>query len=150
MAFVQRLRELGFVDGRNLLIEYRSAGGRVERLPGLAVELARQQCDIFLAPGPGATLVALKQATGDAPIIMVANDYDPVATGHVAGLAQPGGRITGDYQLQDELSAKRLELLKELLPARPQDRRAGRYGHQGTTGRSAGRGEEAWSRPRGA
>ena len=116
VAFVQRLRELGFVDGRNLLIEYRSAGGRVEKLPELAAELARQQCDIYLAPGPEATLTALERATGDAPIVMVANDYDPVATGHVAGLAQPGGRITGVYQLQDELSAKRLELLKELLP----------------------------------
>ena len=116
VAFVQRLRELGFVEGRNLVIEFRSAGGHVDKLTELAADLARQQCDIFLAPGPEATLVALKQATRDAPIVMAANDYDPVATGHVASLARPGGRITGVYGLQNELSAKRLELLKELLP----------------------------------
>ena len=116
VAFVQRLRELGFVEGRNLVIEFRSAGGHVDKLPGLAAELARQQCDIFLASGPEATLVALKHATRDISIVIAANDYDPVATGHVASLARPGGRITGVYGLQDELSAKRLELLKELLP----------------------------------
>ena len=116
VAFVQRLRELGFVEGRNLVIEFRSAGGHVDKLSGLAADLARQQCDIFLAPGPEATLVALKQATRDVPIVMAANDYDPVATGHVASLARPGVRITGVYGLQNELSAKRLELLKELLP----------------------------------
>lgn len=116
LAFVQRLRELGFVDGRNLVIAFRSAEGRVDRLPELAADLARERCDVFLAPGPEATLVALERATRDTPIVMAANDYDPVATGHVAGLARPGGRITGVYQLQDELSAKRLELLKELLP----------------------------------
>ena len=116
LAFFERLRELGFAEGRNLVVEFRSADGRVERLPELAVELARQKCDIYMAPGSEAILVAMKQATLDQPIIIAANDYDPVATGHVASLARPGGRITGVYQLQEELVAKRLELIKELLP----------------------------------
>lgn len=116
IAFMERLRELGFAEGRNLVVEYRSADGRVDKLPGLAADLARQKCDIYLAPGPEATLVAIRSATLDEPIIISANDYDPVASGHVASLARPGGRVTGVYQLQEELSAKRLELMKELLP----------------------------------
>ena len=116
IAFEQRLRELGFAEGRNLVIEYRAAEGRIERLPELAADLARQHCDVLLAPGTEASLVAIKQASRDTPIVIVANDYDPVATGHIASLARPGGRITGVSQLQTELPAKRLELLKELLP----------------------------------
>ena len=116
LAFFERLRELGFAEGRNLVVEYRSADGRVERLPELALELARLKCDVYMAPGSEASLVAMKQATLDQPIIVAANDYDPVATGHVASLARPGGRITGVYQLQEEIVAKRLELVKELLP----------------------------------
>jgi putative ABC transport system substrate-binding protein len=116
IAFKQRLRELGFAEGRNLVIEFRTAAGRVDRLPEVAADLARQNCDVFLAPGTEANLVAIKRASGNTPIVMVANDYDPVATGHIAGLARPGGRITGVSQLQTELPAKRLELLKELVP----------------------------------
>ena len=116
LAFFERLRELGYAEGRNLVVEHRSADGRVDRLPELALELARLKCDLYMAPGPEATLVAVKQATRDEPIIIAANDYDPVATGHLASLARPGGRITGVYQLQEELTAKRLELMKELLP----------------------------------
>jgi len=117
IAFVQRLRELGFAEGRNLVIEFRTAQGRAERLSEFAAELARQNCDVLLAPGGEAALAALKRASKDTPIVMVANDYDPVATGHVASLARPGGRITRVSQLQSELPAKRLELLKELLPS---------------------------------
>ncbi len=116
VAFDQRLRELGFAEGRNLVIEYRTSSGRVERLPGLAADLVRQNCDVLLAPGTEATLVALKQASGDTPIVVVAVDYDPEATGHIASLARPGGRITGVSAVQSVLPAKRLELLKELLP----------------------------------
>ena len=116
IAFEQRLRELGFAEGRNLVIEFRNAGGRLEKLPELAADLARQNCDVLLAPGNEAILTAIVQATRDTPIVVVANDYDPVTTGHVASLARPGGRITGVSQLQSELPAKRLELLKELLP----------------------------------
>ncbi len=116
VAFAQRLRELGFAEGRNLVIEYRTSGGRAERLPELAAELARKSCDVLVAPGTEATLVALQQATGDTPIVLVAVDYDPEATGHIASLARPGGRITGVSAVQSVLPAKRLELLKELLP----------------------------------
>ncbi len=116
IAFVQRLRELGFVEGRNLVIEFRATEGRIERLPELAADLARQNCDVLLAPGTEANLAAIKQASRDTPIVMVAIDYDPVATGHIASLARPGGRITGVSQQQLELPTKRLELLKELLP----------------------------------
>ena len=116
VAFEQRLRELGFAEGRNLVIEFRFAEGRIDRLPELAADLARQKCDVLLAPGTEASLAAIKRASPDTPIVMVANDYDPVATGHIASLARPGGRITGVSQLQSELPAKRLELLKEVLP----------------------------------
>jgi putative ABC transport system substrate-binding protein len=116
VALVQRLRELGFAEGRNLVIEFRAADGRIDRLPELAADLARQNCDVFLAPGTEANLAAIEQATRDTPIVIVANDYDPVATGHIASLARPGGRITGVSPLQTELPPKRLELLKELFP----------------------------------
>ncbi len=116
VAFVQRLGELGFVQGRNLTIEYASAGGQSDRLSDVGVELARLNCDVYFAPGSELSLVAIKQATRDKPIVIVSNDYDPVATGHIANMARPGGRITGVSQLQTELPAKRLSVLKELLP----------------------------------
>ncbi len=116
VAFVERLRELGFAEGRNLVIEFRNAAGRHERLPEMAADLVRQNCDVLIAPGPERNLVALKLASRNTPIVMLAADYDPVATGHVASLARPGGRITGVTQLQTELPVKRLELMKELLP----------------------------------
>ncbi len=116
VALVQRLRDLGFVEGKNLVIEYRSADGRTERLAPLAEDLARQKCDAILALGTEANLLAIKNATRDTPIIVVATDYDPVATGHVASLARPGGRLTGVSHLQSELPAKRLELLREFMP----------------------------------
>jgi putative ABC transport system substrate-binding protein len=116
IAFVQRLRDLGFAERRNLVIEFRTTEGRSERLSELAADLARQKCDVLVAPGTEAGLVAMKQASRDTPIVMMANDYDPVATAHIASLARPGGRITGVSQLQSELPAKRLELLKEVLP----------------------------------
>ena len=89
MAFEQRLRELGFAEGRNLVIEFRTAQGRIERLPDLAADLARQHCDVLLAPETEALLVAIKQASRDTPIVMVAIDYDPVATGHLRPSARP-------------------------------------------------------------
>ena len=116
IAFVARLGELGFTEGRNLVIDHRSADGHFERLPALASDLARQKCDAFLSVGPEATLVAARQAVREVPIVIVANDYDPVATGHITSMARPGGWITGVAQFQTELPAKRLELLMELLP----------------------------------
>ena len=116
VAFVQRLAELGFVEGRNLVIEFPLSPGRTGRLPALAAELARLNCDLFFAPGSESNLLTVKQATRDTPIIIVANDYDPVATGHIANMARPGGRITGVSMLQTERPAKRLGVLRELLP----------------------------------
>jgi putative ABC transport system substrate-binding protein len=116
LAFVQRLTELGFAEGRNLSIERRHAGNRLENLPTAAAELAKLKCDAYFGSGVEANLAALTQASRDAPIVFVAVDFDPVLTGDVASLARPGGRVTGITALQSQLPAKRLELLKELLP----------------------------------
>jgi len=116
IAFQQRLRELGLTEGRNLAIERRDAGNRLERLPIIAAELAKLQCDVFFAGGTEANLVALLNASRDTPVVFIAVDFDPVATGDVASLARPGGRVTGVTALQSTLPAKRLELLKEMLP----------------------------------
>ena len=116
MAFVQRLGELDFVEGRNLTIERRHGDNRLERLPALAAELAKLKFDVFFGGGAEASLAALTQSNRNTPIVFVAVDFDPVATGDVASLARPGGRVTGVSALQSALPAKRLELLKELLP----------------------------------
>jgi putative tryptophan/tyrosine transport system substrate-binding protein len=117
LAFVQRLRELGFVDGANLTIGYRHVDGKIEKLPAVAAELARLNVDVFFGAGLEASLAALKQVGGDTPIVFVAVDFDPIATGHVVNPARPGGRLTGITAVQSLLPGKRLELVKELLPA---------------------------------
>jgi putative ABC transport system substrate-binding protein len=117
LAFVQRLRELGFVDGANLTIGYRHVDGKIEKLPAVAAELARLNVDVFFGAGLEASLAALKQVGGDTPIVFVAVDFDPIATGHVVNPARPGGRLTGVTAVQSLLPGKRLELVKELLPA---------------------------------
>jgi putative tryptophan/tyrosine transport system substrate-binding protein len=134
VAFVQRLRELGFADGSNLQITYRHAGGRLERLPSLATELRKLNPDLLFGSGPEANLSALRQAGGDAPIVFVAVDFDPVATGYVANPARPGGRITGVTAVQSALPGKRMELLKELLPG---TRKVAVLGNDQTTGQFA-------------
>ncbi len=116
VAMVEELRARGFAEGRNLAIEFRSADGHTERLPQLSAELARGPCDVYFTPGTTANLDAIVRATRDTPIVIVATDYDPVATGHVANLARPGGRVTGVSHLQSELPAKRLAVLREILP----------------------------------
>ena len=113
-AFRQGLRELGYVEGKNIVIEYRSAEGKFDRLPALAAELVRLKVDIIVTGG-GATTRAGKAATTTIPIVMT-QDGDPVANGFVASLARPGGNITGLATLAPELSGKRLELLKEIVP----------------------------------
>ena len=113
-AFRQGLRELGYVEGRNLAIEYRSAEGNIDRLPELAAELARTKIDCIVTAGAAPTLAA-KQATGAVPIIM-ANTADPVNGGLIASLARPGGNITGLTNTASDLAGKRLELLKEAIP----------------------------------
>jgi putative ABC transport system substrate-binding protein len=115
-AFVQRLKELGWVEGRNAVIERRGARGVVAALPKLAADLAQGGCDLFFAGGIEPNLAALK-SVGTQPIVFLAVDFDPVARGHVTSLARPGGRITGVSTLQSVLPAKRLELLKEMMPA---------------------------------
>jgi putative ABC transport system substrate-binding protein len=113
-SFRQGLRQLGYVEGKNIIIEYRSAEGTLDRLPGLAAELVRLKVDIIVTAGPIPTRAA-KEATSTIPTVMT-NDPDPVANGFVASLARPGGNITGLSTLAPELSGKRLELLKEIAP----------------------------------
>ena len=116
VAFEQKLRELGYVDGQNLAIEFRSAEGRADRFPALAAELVRLKVDVIVAVATEAALRAAWQATSTIPIVMVAVGYDPVALGYVSGLARPGGAITGVFFQHLELIAKRLQLLKEAVP----------------------------------
>jgi putative ABC transport system substrate-binding protein len=113
-AFRQGLRELGFVEGKNIVIEWRSAEGKSDRLPGLAAELVRLKVDLVVSGGV-ATTRAAKQATVTIPIVM-ASDDDPVGSGFAASLARPGGNITGLSTLSPEISGKQLELLKEIVP----------------------------------
>ena len=113
-AFRQGLRELGYVEGKNIVIEWRYADGKFDRLPALAAELVRLKVDIIVTAGPQATRPA-KEATSTIPIVM-AQDPDPVGNGFVASLARPGGNITGLSSLAPEISGKQLELLKEIVP----------------------------------
>jgi putative ABC transport system substrate-binding protein len=108
------MRELGYTPGRNVVIEYRYAQGRPERLAALATQLIAAKVDAIIAGGP-APLAALRQAGGQVPIVAVSSN-DPVAEGWAASLARPGGNVTGLLVTFPELSAKRLELLKEMLP----------------------------------
>ena len=113
-AFRQGLRELGYVEGQNIAIEWRSAEGKADQLPGLAAELVRLKVDAIVTGGAGATRPA-KEATSTIPIVM-AQDSDPVESGFVTSLSRPGGNITGLSTLHPEISVKRLEILKEVLP----------------------------------
>jgi ABC-type uncharacterized transport system substrate-binding protein len=113
-AFRQRLRELGYVEGQNLLIEHRNAEGRPERLPALAAELVRLRMDVLVTTGTQAALAA-KQATTVIPIVM-ASSGDAVATGLVQSVSRPGGNVTGVTGIAPETSGKRLELLREAFP----------------------------------
>jgi putative ABC transport system substrate-binding protein len=113
-AFRQGLRDLGYVEGKNIVIEWRQGDWKRAHVPALAAELVRLKVDVIVTTGSWDTRVA-KQATTSIPIIMT-NDADPVGNGFVASLARPGGNITGLARLRPELSGKRLELLKELIP----------------------------------
>jgi putative ABC transport system substrate-binding protein len=113
-AFRQGLGELGYVGGKNILIDYRYADAKLDRLPALAAELVALKVEVIVTSGPTATRPA-KEATAMIPIVM-ANDNDPVGYGFVASLARPGGNITGLSTLSAELNGKRLELLKEIVP----------------------------------
>jgi putative ABC transport system substrate-binding protein len=115
-AMVQRLRDLGHVEGQNLTIEFRNAGGDVTRLPALAAELVRLNVNVIFASGPEATLQAARKATATIPIVIGAVDFDPIARGYIVSLAKPGGNVTGVFLRQIELTGKRMQLLKEGLP----------------------------------
>jgi putative tryptophan/tyrosine transport system substrate-binding protein len=113
-AFRQSLRELGYVEGKNIDIEFRSAEGKFDRLPELAAELVRLKVDVIVTTGPIVNPPA-KEATSTIPIVM-AFDNDPVGNGLVASLARPGGNVTGLSNIAPEISGKQLELLKEVVP----------------------------------
>jgi putative ABC transport system substrate-binding protein len=111
---LQGLRELGYVDGQNIAIEYRSAQGKRDGLPHLAAELVRLKMDIIVADGAGPSLEA-KKATSTVPIVMTSTGH-PVGYGLVASLAQPGGNVTRLTSFTGELGGKLLELLKDVAP----------------------------------
>jgi putative tryptophan/tyrosine transport system substrate-binding protein len=113
-GFREGLRELGYVEGKNIAIEWRSSEGKIERRNELAAELVRLKVDVIVSAGPTITR-ALKEATSTIPIVM-GQDTDPVGNGFVASLARPGGNITGLAALAPEMSGKQLEILKEIVP----------------------------------
>jgi putative ABC transport system substrate-binding protein len=113
-AFIQGLRDLGYVEGRNITIEHLSSEGKYEKLPALAAELVRRKVDVIVAPA-AQNVVAAKQATRTIPIVM-ASVGDPVGDGLVASLAHPGGNVTGTSFLTSAMIGKQLELLKQIAP----------------------------------
>src|SRR5215467_3961862 len=113
-GFVQRLRELGWIEGRTIAIEYRWAEGRADRAAEIAAEFVRLKVDVIVTSAT-AVIVAAMQATSAIPIVFAAAG-DPVGTGLVASLARPGGNVTGLSIQQTDLAAKRLELLREVVP----------------------------------
>jgi putative tryptophan/tyrosine transport system substrate-binding protein len=115
-AFRQGLKDTGYVEGENVAIEYRWAENQMDRLPELAVELVRRRVALIVTTGGPPSAFAAKAATTTIPIVFVVNE-DPVRLGLVASLARPGGNLTGINVISGELTAKRMELLRELLPA---------------------------------
>jgi putative ABC transport system substrate-binding protein len=115
-AFRQGLRELGRVEGQNIVIDYRFAEGRFDRLPDLAAELVRLKVDIIVTAGTSG-VAAARKATDTIPIVMIAGSADPVGLGFIASLARPGGNVTGlSFSVSSEIFGKGLQLLKETLP----------------------------------
>src|SRR5262249_2473508 len=114
-AFIQGLRSLGYIEGKNIGIVYRTAEGESERYSNLAAEVVRLQVDIIVADITGMVLAA-KKATNTIPVVMTGRFTDTVGTGLVGGLARPGGNITGLINISGELGGKQLELLKEIVP----------------------------------
>jgi putative tryptophan/tyrosine transport system substrate-binding protein len=110
------LRELGYIEGQNIAIEYRYAEGKIDRFPELAAELVRLKVDIIVVAGANTTVQAAKNASKTIPIVMVGAGSDPVEADFVESLAGPGGNVTGLTNLNPKLGGKRLELLKEAVP----------------------------------
>src|SRR5882724_10019872 len=115
-GFVDELRRLGYVDGQNVILEFRNAEGKYERFPALAAELVRAGVDVILAGGGAAPFRAARQATTTIPVVIVAVDYDPLALRFVANLARPGGNVTGVFLQQIELTAYVDKILKGAKP----------------------------------
>jgi putative ABC transport system substrate-binding protein len=115
-SFERRLRDLGHIEGQNVVFEYRNAEGDADRLPDLAAELVRLDASIIVTSTAAATS-AVKQATSTIPILMVAINYDPIALGYIDKLPRPGGNVTGLFFQHLELLAKRFGLFKEMLPS---------------------------------
>jgi putative ABC transport system substrate-binding protein len=116
IPFRKGLRELGYIEGQNFVIEYRCADRKPERRPEIAAEMVRLKVDVILAPGARGYIRALQRATRTIPIVLIAIRVDPVKAGYVVSLARPGGNITGITNLESDLHPKRLELLKEVFP----------------------------------
>src|SRR5215475_8030152 len=129
-AFRQGLRELGYVEGKNIVIEWRYGEEKLDRLPALAAELVRLKVEVIVSGAPPPTR-AIKHATATIPIVMAFDD-DPVGSGFAASLARPGGNITGLSSLSPGLSAKQLELLKEIIPRLSRVAVLGSLSHPGT------------------
>ena len=117
-AFRDELRKRGFIDGRNLIIDFRSTRQDASRLHAEAVELVRSNIDLIVAAGPEIAVQAALAASRTVPIIMWANNFDPLSQGYVQSLARPGGNVTGLFTRQPELAAKQVEILKETFPDR--------------------------------
>jgi putative ABC transport system substrate-binding protein len=115
-AFEQRLRELGYVEGQNLVLDYLNPEMQAEGVAGAIKELLRRKVDIIVAPYESGVKAALA-ASETVPVVMIATEYDPLALGYVNSLARPGGHVTGVFLQQIELASKRLQLLKDALPS---------------------------------
>jgi len=116
IAFRQGLRELGYVEGQNVVIEHRCADRKRERRPKIAAEVVRLNVDVIVIPGAPSMIRAAQRATSTIPIVVAGFRRDPVKGGYVVSLARPGGNITGLSSLESKLYPKRLELLKEAFP----------------------------------
>lgn len=115
-AMERRFRELGYIEGKNFVLDFRELAGRWDKLPEAVADLARTRPDVAIATGSEVLLKAFRQGMGATPIVMIAVDFDPIEKNFIATLSRPGGNITGVFFRQVESAAKRLELLKETLP----------------------------------
>ena len=113
-AFRRGLRDLGYAEGKSIVIEHRSVEGRTDQIPSLVIEMVKLKVDVIVS-AMSAAIEAAKEATKSIPVVMIAA-RDPVKSGFVASLAQPGGNITGVTRVTEELAGKRLEILKEAVP----------------------------------